>query len=67
VIASEHHSRSPEGRWYTQTQATELLASAGFVDIELFHDFTHEPVRPDDRLFWFTARHPGGQRADPPS
>ena len=59
VVESEQHRRSPEGRWYTQAQATELLATAGFVDIALFHGFTHEPVRPDDRLFWFTARHPG--------
>jgi SAM-dependent methyltransferase len=59
VIESEHHRRSPEGRWYTQAQAVELLTSAGFVDVELFHGFTHEPVREDDRLFWFTARRPG--------
>lgn len=58
VIESEHHRRSPEGRWYTQAQAAELLSSAGFIEIELFHGFTHDPVRPDDRLFWFTARRP---------
>jgi hypothetical protein len=59
LLASEHHRRSPEEQWYTQAQAVELLATAGFIDIELFHGFTHEPVRPDDRMFWFTARHPG--------
>jgi SAM-dependent methyltransferase len=59
VVESEHHRRSPEGRWYTQDQAVELLVAAGFVDVELYRGFTHEPVRPDDRLFWFTARHPG--------
>lgn len=59
LLASEHHRRSPEGRWYTQAHAAELLTTAGFIDIELFHGFTHERVRPDDRLFWFTARHPG--------
>lgn len=59
VVESEHHRRSPEGRWYTQDQAIELLTTAGFVGVELFHGFTHEPVRPDDRLFWFTARRPG--------
>jgi ubiquinone/menaquinone biosynthesis C-methylase UbiE len=59
VIESEQHRRSPEGRWYTQAQARELLTAAGFVEVELFHGFTHEPVGSDDRLFWFTARHPG--------
>jgi SAM-dependent methyltransferase len=59
VLESEHHRRSPEGRWYTQPQAIELLTAAGFVEVELFHGFTHEPVRPDDRLFWFTARRQG--------
>jgi SAM-dependent methyltransferase len=59
VVESEHHRRSPEGRWYTHGQARELLATAGFIEVELFHGFTHEPVHPDDRLFWFTARRPG--------
>lgn len=58
LIESEHHRRSPEGRWYTQAQAAELLTTAGFVDVALFHGFTHEPPHPDDRLFWFTARRP---------
>ena len=59
VIDTEHHRRSPEGRWYTQDQATELLADAGFVEIERFHGFTHDPAGSDDRLFWVTARRPG--------
>jgi SAM-dependent methyltransferase len=58
VVGSEYHQRSPEGRWYTQPQAIELLRGAGFVDVQLFHGFTHEPARPDDRLFWFTAQRP---------
>ena len=62
VVESEHHRRSPEGRWYTQSQAVELLSSTGFVDVELFHGFTPEPVHPDDRLFWFTARRPDSSR-----
>jgi SAM-dependent methyltransferase len=59
VIESEHHQRSPEGRWYRQDQARSLLGSAGFVDIELFHGFTHDAADPEDRLFWFTAVRPG--------
>jgi hypothetical protein len=58
VVESEHHRRAPEGRWYTHTQAVELLATAGFVEVELFRGFTHEPVHPEDRLFWVTARRP---------
>lgn len=51
VIETEHQRRSPEGRWYTQEQAIELLTAAGLVDVELFREFTTEPARPDDRLF----------------
>jgi SAM-dependent methyltransferase len=51
LIATERQRRSPEGRWYTQEQAVELLRSAGLADIELFSGFTTEMARPDDRLF----------------
>jgi SAM-dependent methyltransferase len=51
IIVTERQRRSPEGRWYTQQQAVELLRSAGLVDVELFSGFTTEPARPDDRLF----------------
>jgi ubiquinone/menaquinone biosynthesis C-methylase UbiE len=51
VVQSEHQLRSPEGRWYTQQQARQLFHDAGFVDNQLFHDFTHESAREDDRLF----------------
>lgn len=51
VVHTEHQTRSPEGRTYSQEQATTLFESAGFVDIELFHEFTREPVREEDRLF----------------
>jgi ubiquinone/menaquinone biosynthesis C-methylase UbiE len=51
VIAREEQRRSPEGRTYTQAQARQLFADAGFTDIQLFHEFTHEPALPDDRLF----------------
>jgi hypothetical protein len=29
IIASEHHSRSPAGRWYTPVQAIRLYEEAG--------------------------------------
>jgi ubiquinone/menaquinone biosynthesis C-methylase UbiE len=51
IIEREHHTQSPEGRWYTQSQVRELYQEAGFVDIQLFHEFTMEPALPDDRLF----------------
>jgi SAM-dependent methyltransferase len=60
VVDTEEHRRSPEGRWYSQPQATELLEAAGFVEIELFRGFSFEPAEPSDRLFWFTARRPPG-------
>ncbi|HUK81814.1 MAG TPA: class I SAM-dependent methyltransferase [Verrucomicrobiae bacterium] len=51
VIETDHQRRSPEGRWYSQTQATQLFRDVGFTDIQLLHDFTHEPARSDDKLF----------------
>jgi ubiquinone/menaquinone biosynthesis C-methylase UbiE len=51
VIQTEHLRRSPGGRWYTQAQAIQLLRDAGFTSIQLFHGFSHEPARADDRLF----------------
>jgi ubiquinone/menaquinone biosynthesis C-methylase UbiE len=51
IIQAEHQRRSPKGRWYTQAQAIQLFSDAGFINIQLFHEFTHEPAREDDRLF----------------
>ena len=51
IIQTDHQRRSPEGRWYTQAQAIQLYDDAGLTGIQLFHGFTHEPARDDDRLF----------------
>jgi hypothetical protein len=51
VVETSHHQRSPEGRWYSQEQARELYRAAGLRDVRLHHDFTHEPARPDSKLF----------------
>lgn len=51
VVASEEHHQSPGTRSYTQEQAAKLYQEAGFRDIQIFHDFTFEPVRPDDTVF----------------
>ena len=51
VIASEEHKQSPATRSYTQEQAAALYQKAGFQDIQVFQEFTFEPVRPEDSLF----------------
>ena len=51
VIASEEHRQSPATRSYTQEQATALYQDAGFQDIQGFHEFTFEQVKPEDTLF----------------
>jgi ubiquinone/menaquinone biosynthesis C-methylase UbiE len=51
LIATEHQRRSPEGRWYTQTQAVKLYRNAGFTDIQLFREFERVPASWDDRCF----------------
>jgi SAM-dependent methyltransferase len=51
VIASEEHRQSPATRSYTQEQAIALYQQAGLEDIQVFHEFTFEPVKPDDTLF----------------
>lgn len=51
VIAEEVHRRSPATRSYTQAQAHSLFEQAGFNPVELYSQFTFEPVRADDRVF----------------
>jgi SAM-dependent methyltransferase len=51
VIASEEHRQSPATRSYTQEQAAALYQKAGFKDIQVFHEFTFEPVKPEDDTF----------------
>jgi SAM-dependent methyltransferase len=51
VIASEEHSQSPATRSYTREQAMTLYQATGFQDIQMFHEFTFEPVKPDDAVF----------------
>jgi SAM-dependent methyltransferase len=51
VVQEEFYRRSPEGRSYTQAQATQLFTEVGFTNVCALHEFTHEPARSDDRLF----------------
>src|SRR5687767_4267601 len=51
VIASEEHRQSPATRSYTQEQAVALYQNAGFKGIRVFHEFTFDPVKPEDRTY----------------
>jgi ubiquinone/menaquinone biosynthesis C-methylase UbiE len=56
VLAAERHHRSPATRSYTQAQARALFERAGFREVELYHEFTLAPARPEDTLFVVVGR-----------
>lgn len=56
VVRQELHQRSPATRSYTQDQARDLFKKAGFKDIELYSEFTFEPVKKTDTLFTVVAK-----------
>ena len=62
IVATELHTRSPEGRSYTQAQAIALYTDAGFINVRALHEFTHEPAAPDDRLFCIIGEKPALER-----
>ena len=51
VIESEVHVQSPATLSYTQAEAVALFEQAGFKDIQVFSEFTFEPVKPTDTTF----------------
>jgi hypothetical protein len=51
MIASEYHQRSPATRWYTQEQALNLYAVAGFTNTQMFKGATLEPASAEDTIF----------------
>jgi ubiquinone/menaquinone biosynthesis C-methylase UbiE len=51
VVTEEVHRRSPATRSYTQTQARSLFESVGFNPVEMYSQFTFEPVKADDTVF----------------
>jgi ubiquinone/menaquinone biosynthesis C-methylase UbiE len=51
VIASEEHKQSPGTRSYTQEQAMTIYQNAGFKDIQVYSEFTFEPVKRTDTVF----------------
>lgn len=59
VVAEQTFQRSPATRSYTQAQARSLYEEAGFQDVQLYSEFTFEPVRPEDRLSGVLGRKPG--------
>jgi ubiquinone/menaquinone biosynthesis C-methylase UbiE len=58
VVAEETHRRSPAVRSYTQAQTRALYERNGLEDVTLYHEFTFEPARPEDRLFTAIGRKP---------
>jgi len=59
VVAEELHQRSPATRSYTQQEARELFEQAGLVNIQIFKEFTGQPVEPDDSIFTLVGRKAG--------
>jgi hypothetical protein len=59
VIGTEHHSRSPATREYSQPQALELYHAAGFVEVHAFQGFTHQPAAAEDQIFTLAGKKPG--------
>jgi SAM-dependent methyltransferase len=51
VVETEHHSRSPCVRWWTQAQAVAAFEEAGFADIRTTARDTFEPATPEENLF----------------
>jgi ubiquinone/menaquinone biosynthesis C-methylase UbiE len=51
IVETEHFSRSPATRWYSQEQSKALFEEAGFVDLKLHEAFTGEPAAKDARVW----------------
>jgi SAM-dependent methyltransferase len=51
VIESEVHEQSPATLSYTQAEAAALFEEVGFKDVQIYSEFTFDPVKPEDTLF----------------
>lgn len=60
IVATEHHRRSPATRWYSQAEALQLYADAGFVDLRCTRDFTPDLAGPADTVFCVHGTCPSG-------
>src|SRR4030042_1402739 len=56
TIAPDYHSRSPATREYTQCQALDLFAKAGFVDLRVYKGFTRLPASEEEEIFSIIAK-----------
>ncbi|PKO14347.1 MAG: class I SAM-dependent methyltransferase [Chloroflexi bacterium HGW-Chloroflexi-10] len=56
VVKEESHRRSPATRSYQQSQAKILFEQAGLSNIQLYSEFTFEPVKTEDTLFVVTGQ-----------
>jgi ubiquinone/menaquinone biosynthesis C-methylase UbiE len=61
VVAEQTHRRSPATRSYTQAQARSLFESIGFNPVEMYSQFTFEPVKADDTVFTIVG-HKAGEK-----
>lgn len=58
VIETEVHEQAPATLSYTQAEAVALFEQAGFKNIQVYSEFTFDPVKPDDTLFSVTGTKP---------
>ena len=58
VIETEVHEQAPATLSYTQAEAVAIFEGAGFKDIQVYSEFTFEPVKPEDTLFSVTGTKP---------
>jgi hypothetical protein len=61
VVVEEVHRRSPATRSYTQAQAQRLFERSGFKPVEMYSQFTFEPVQANDTVFTVVG-HTAGER-----
>lgn len=58
LIASEHHSRSPATRWYSQGEALDLYLDIGLTQLQVFSEFSREPASQEDKIFTIVGTRP---------
>jgi SAM-dependent methyltransferase len=59
VVEEELHQRSPATRSYSQPQIIALFEKVGFRDVQLFSEFTFNPVKSEDNVFVIVGHKPG--------
>ena len=59
VIAAETHRRSPATRSYTHAEVRDLYDGAGFVDVQVFREWSATPASADDAIVVAVGTKPG--------